>query len=185
MNCITPTSKFTLIDFPEIRQAKAYTCGVASLQAILYYYGLSYREDQLEKMLYATPEKGTNPPKIIQLCRSLGLKVTTHHNMNFDMVKSYLDQKKPILVAYQAWNPKKTSYAQSWLNGHYSVIVGLIDENVILEDPSLIGLGYITKDDFLTRWHDKDSDGNKYIRYGMVIYGRDVAYNSNLICPID
>lgn len=176
-----------VLDFPEVRQAKSYTCGVSALQAMLYYYGLSYREDQLETLLHANPEQGTSPKQIIRVCRKLGLTVKNHHNMTLDQVQSYLDQKRPVLVAYQAWDTphKRKSYLNTWASGHYSVIVGLTDDNVILEDPSLIGLGYIPKEEFLTRWHDIDGDGNKYIKYGMVIYGRAVKYNSSLIRRID
>lgn len=42
----TPVKKGdVLIDFPEVRQSTNYTCGVSALQALLYYYGISYRED--------------------------------------------------------------------------------------------------------------------------------------------
>jgi len=45
-----------LIRIPLTRQAADYTCGVAALQSILYYYGQEFLEDDLMEKLGPTPE---------------------------------------------------------------------------------------------------------------------------------
>ena len=173
-----------LIDFPEVRQSTDYTCGASALQAILYYYGMSYREDQLEQLLDVTKNNGTSPHNIITLCRRLGFTVIDKYHMTLDEVESYLDKKIPILVAYQAWGNNQ-SYHDIWTSGHYSVIIGMYDDKIIFEDPSLIGRGYIKKKEFLDRWHDVDDAGKVYHHYGIVIYGKPIRYDSNRIHPIE
>ena len=44
------------IRVPLTRQATDYTCGVAALQSILYYYGQEFLEDDLMEKLGPTPE---------------------------------------------------------------------------------------------------------------------------------
>lgn len=172
------------LDFPDVRQNTDYTCGASSLQAILYYYGFSYSEDQLATLLQSSYEIGTLPNNIIKFCRQLGFKVKAAHNMTMDQIKYYLNHKIPILVAFQAWN-HSCDYTNIWDSGHYSVIIGIYKDLVIFEDPSILGRGYLQIDEFLRRWHDVDGYGKKYIHYGIMIYGKPIRYNSSEICPID
>jgi predicted double-glycine peptidase len=180
----TDVKNFMMLDFPEVRQSTNYTCGASALQAILYYYGLSYREDQLEHLLGVTKDDGTNPHNVIKLCQKLGFSVSEKHGMTLRDIRSYLLRKIPILVAYQAWGDNKV-YRDVWSSGHYSVIIGILEDKLIFEDPSLIGRGYIRIAEFLDRWHDVDSKGNTYRHYGIMVYGKPIVYNSNKICPIE
>jgi hypothetical protein len=123
-----------VLDFPEVRQSKDYTCGVSALQAILYYYGFSHREDQLEKMLKVKKSTGTPPSQIISWCRQMGFHVIEKDHMTIEEIRSFLSRQIPILVAYQAWGLPGT-YQKTWDSGHYSVIIGVIGDKIIFEDP--------------------------------------------------
>jgi len=181
-----------VIDFPEVRQSKNYTCGVSALQAILYYYGISYREDELETLLATDPRSGTPPSAIVRLCRQLGLHVKEKHNMSIAQVKRSLRQKIPVLTVFQAWGSKGSpeQYATND-NGHYSVIIGIVEAApglgpaIIFEDPLTIGKVYLKMDDFVHRWHDQDANGQLYQRYGIMISGPTAVYDSQLICEIE
>lgn len=174
-----------IIDFPDVRQSKDYTCGVSALQAILHYYGFSYREDQLSILLHTTNQFGTHPHNIISVCRRLGLTVVVRDHMSLDEIRFYLDNQIPILTLLQSWgNPKNYQDLNINDSGHYSIIIGIIGKYIIFEDPSLIGKGYITFDTFVKRWHDADASGHQYIRYGIMIYGKDIKYDSHRIQQI-
>lgn len=172
------SSNSIMIDFPEVRQSKDFTCGASALQAILYYYGLSYREEQLGKILKSSKNKGTLPSDMVKFCRKLGLHVTERHHMTIDEVKYYLGMKIPILVVFQAWGDPNM-YEQNCDSGHYSVIIGMKGNKIIFEDPSIIGKGFIKTADFLNRWHDCDVHGNIYDHYGMMIFGLPIVYDSH------
>jgi predicted double-glycine peptidase len=42
--------KIELLNLPDVRQSKSYTCGPSSLQAVLMYYGIEKREDILAEL---------------------------------------------------------------------------------------------------------------------------------------
>ena len=62
-----------------------------------------------------------------------------------------------------------------WEDGHYVVVVGLSRDRVYVMDPSVrTGYGYLTRDQFLQRWHDYDLNRGKRVtfeRLGIVIRG--------------
>jgi len=167
------SSNDLLIDFPEVRQTTDYSCGASALQAILYYYGLSYREDQLIEILRSNHNAGTPPSNIVTYCRKLGFIVIEKQHMTIDDIRYYLKQKIPILVAYQVSGASNTCQ-----NGHYSVIIGLQGDKLIFDDPAIIGKGFIRIADFFRRWYDCDIYGQQYVRYGIMIYGARIKYNS-------
>lgn len=62
--------------------------------------------------------------------------------------------------------------------GHYAVVIGRDPLNLIFADPLLMTRGFLTKKEFLTRWHDRDRDGLDYDRLGIAIYGKPPRFQS-------
>lgn len=176
-------SQAKLLDFPDVRQSNGFTCGCDSLLAVLYYYGLSYREDRLAKLI-KTDEEGTAPQPIVALCRKLGFKVDVG-KMTLKKLKDYVDRSVPVIVVYQAWRDKPSYWKDDYEDGHYSVVIGYDNNNLILEDPSMLNKGYIPVEEFLERWHDIDKHGRKYQNLGIAIYGKKPKYDSLLIKKIE
>jgi hypothetical protein len=51
------------------------------------------------------------------------------------------------------------------------VVSGLDDKNVYIEDPSILGgIGYMSREEFVERWHDYETD-KKYNQLGIFICG--------------
>lgn len=173
-----------IIDFPEVRQSKDYTCGVSVLQALLYYYGFSYREDKLEKLVKSNEYSGTTPSNIIQFCQKIKVKTREIYNMTMDDIIYFIKNNIPIIVAMQAWGNHK-NYKKIWDCGHYSVIIGINDDKLIFEDPSIIGKGYIPIDEFFERWHDIDSNGLIYDHYGLIVTNQVPVYKTWKLQKID
>jgi len=46
-----------------------------------------------------------------------------------------------------------------------------------LADPVIHATVYITKDEFITRWHQEDGDGTENIQHGIAVYGKKPTYN--------
>jgi predicted double-glycine peptidase len=170
-----------LLDFPSVRQSRDYTCGVAAFQAILEYYGISFREDQLEKLLGTTETDGTRPDQIVKLARHLGLQVIEMELMKIEDLAQCLRYGFPILVVFQSWCQKDCcQYAENDNNGHYAVIIGIDHQMIIFEDPSLVTRGYLPINQFIKRWHDRDAYGRHYRQYGIVFCGKPPAFRSDV-----
>ena len=157
------------IRVPLTRQATDYTCGVAALQSILYYYGQEFREDELAKKLGATPADGTRYPRIVEFAKSLNFRVEVRTGMTVDDLKRLMDEKKPVILLIQAWPESTVDYARDWNDGHYVIAVGYDRQNIYFMDPSTLGnYAFISLREFPDRWHDKDGQTLLY-QFGMVI----------------
>jgi predicted double-glycine peptidase len=175
---------------PLVRQATPYTCGVASLESVLAYYGQEWREDSLAQELKADPDNGTDYREIVRFAREKGLQVECAENMTVEDLRRAADQDRPVIVAIQAWGDHPESYAEGWEDGHYSIVVGVDGRNVYLMDPSTIGnYTFIPIQDFLARWHDYyvDRDGRKVrlVHFGMVFgAGSKPAFEPRALKPL-
>jgi predicted double-glycine peptidase len=162
---------------PLVRQATPYTCGVASLQSILFYYGDEWREDNLAKELKSDPDQGTNVNEIVRLARARGLAVETRENMSVEELKRLVADGHPVMVALQAWGDRPETYAEDWEDGHYSIVVGYDRGNLYFMDPSTLGnYAFIPIAEFVSRWHDYylDKDGRRknLVHLGLIFSGR-------------
>jgi predicted double-glycine peptidase len=179
-----------LNQLPIIRQGTPYTCGVAVLQSILFYYGEEWREDNLAKELKSTPEDGTDYHEIIRFARSKGLTVETAENMTLEDLRRAVDADHPVVVAFQAWGDHPENYAAAWEDGHYSIVIGVDNNNVYLMDPSTIGnYTFVPIPEFLARWHDyyMEKDGRRVnlVHFGMIFGSRSKpAYKPGNLAPL-
>ena len=128
-------------------------CGPASLKMVLAYYGIEKTEKELAKFCGTEAELGTNDVSLQKAAESLGMKVEIHNNASFDDIQSWLDKKVPVIVDW--FSRGRSDYPDSAVaDGHYSVVVGLDDENIYLQDPEIGSLRTIKKDDFMKVWFD-------------------------------
>ena len=158
-----------LIQVPMTHQATDYTCGVAALQSILYYYGKEFREDQLAEKLQADPKRGTQYPKILEFSRSLGFRVDVQTHMSLEDLKKRIDERKPVIALIQAWPDSPVDWPTDWKDGHYAIALGYDADNIYFMDPSTLGhYTFIPIPEFLDRWHDVD-DSTRLNHFGMMI----------------
>jgi predicted double-glycine peptidase len=183
-----------LLDVPDVRQPSDYSCGPTSLQAVLGYYGMDMKVDDLINMTNCTPENGTLPENLAQTARNLGFNAEIKQNLTLEDLQQYINQGIPVIIDGQAWKSNNTT-ALNWTDntadGHYMVVIGIDNENVYLEDPAILGSrGYMTNEEFLTRWHDlyQDPDNNgtniTTTHLGIIITGKEPPARQ-LIIKID
>jgi predicted double-glycine peptidase len=174
---------------PLTRQNTDYTCGVTSLQAILGYYGIDKRLDELSLGIKPDPDNGTNYLTVAAYTKSLGFDVAIRTEMTIDELKGYIDQRRPVLLAIQAWADSTAVYSlPKNEDGHYVVAIGYDDKNFYFMDPSTLGhYTYIPTAEFVSRWHDYDSFGNKALNHFGIIITKDnpIPYNPNEITRLD
>lgn len=157
------------IEVPMTRQATDYTCGAAAMQSMFGYFGEDLNEGELAKLLKTNDQEGTDYNEIVKVATEKGYKVNVYKDMTLNDLKKLLDKKIPVLCLIQAWATKKIDYATDWQDGHYVVAIGYDRNRIIFMDPSTLGnYTYIKNNDFLKRWHDKNSK-EKLNHFGLTI----------------
>lgn len=176
-----------ILTFPDTRQATPSTCGASVTQAILYYYGIEKREDDLIKALGVTEEDGVGPGTLRRYLQEQGLR-TTSGRMTVADLKRWIDRGVPVIVLLQAWPEEGTSpdYATDLEDGHYVVAIGYdAAGHILFEDPSLLSnRGYIAERDLDRRWHDGATDGQVLDHLGIAVWGRAPSYDPNKVFHI-
>jgi predicted double-glycine peptidase len=114
------------IKIPYFKQDTNYSCGAASVQMILRFFGIIKSEEDLIKELKTEKEDGTSHEEIIKIIRQNNLFCYVNDNSNFDEIKMYLNKNLPVLVNYIETDDDE---------GHYAVVVGINEEKIILNDP--------------------------------------------------
>jgi predicted double-glycine peptidase len=166
-----------LLPVPLVSQARPWSCGAAALMAALLYFGVyDDPESTLDAELGVTPEEGTRVDSIVAEARRYGLQADAHVGLTLDDLDRGLSRGDVVIVALQAWATKAvTDWRTNWEDGHYVVVVGLSRDRVYVMDPSVrTGYAFLTRDQFVQRWHDYDLDRGRRIifeRLGIVIRG--------------
>jgi uncharacterized protein len=135
---------------------KSY-CGPAALKMVLNYYDIEKTEDELAALCGTTSDLGTDDQGIKRAAENCGLKVEIKNESTFDDIQGWLDKKTPVIVNW--FTSGRPDYPEDSVpEGHYSVVVGLDDKNIYLQDPEVGRLRTITRDDFIRVWFDYTED---------------------------
>ena len=172
-------TNLALFSMPDTRQSTEYSCGAAAMQAVLGYWGRDIGEEDVREMLNTNEVSGTYPDDIIRVAKALGLKAEYKENMSMADLENYVAEGIPVVVDCQAWrsvSQYNESWADTWNNGHWLVVIGIDENNVTLEDPYILGdRGFMTREEFLARWHNvrglDETDTGKQIHMGIAIRG--------------
>lgn len=169
--------------FPNLRQAYDYDCGANALQSVLAYYGIDTREDKILHIAKTTGD-GTNPGNLALAIEHYGLQ---HEALEMTVadVKEFIKRGIPVIVLLQAWTKTPdTDWKNDWKDGHYVVAIGYDDEKVIFEDPSSFHRTYLSNEALEERWHDVDENGNKYVHWGIAVYGKEPSLSYDKPIPM-
>lgn len=131
----------------------ASMCGPASLKMVLAYYGVEKTEEELALLAGTDPDLGTSAEGIQKAAEILGFTVEIKNNSTFEDIQAWLDKK--VLVIVNWFTRGRMDYPESDVpDGHLSVVVGLDDEYIYLQDPEIGKLRQIARDDFMKVWFD-------------------------------
>jgi len=180
------TMNLALFSMPDTRQSTEYSCGAAAMQAVLGYWGRDIGEEDIREMLNTNEEFGTYPDDIIRVANALGLQAEYKENRSMADLENYVAQGIPVIVDCQAWrsvSQYNESWADTWYNGHWLVVIGIDENNVTLEDPYILGdRGLMSREEFLARWHNvrglDETDTGKQIHMGIAVRGEQPATTS-------
>lgn len=182
------SSLVILTGIPDVRQAEHFSCGAASMQAVLAYYGMDSYEADLRVMLKTAPNHGTYPWDMVAAAKQLGFEAEWKENLTFDDIKTSLQQGIPVITDSQRFRGTDGTFENNWDSGHYMVAIGIDDQYIYLEDPDLLGSRLkMTRSDFEKSWHDYETelpappDAKKYYNLGVFIKGTPPAQRPEFV----
>jgi predicted double-glycine peptidase len=172
-----------LLNVPSIRQSTEYSCGAATFESIMAFYGNDLSEENVMDILKTT-EGGTSPESFLKGAKKFGLKSKMEKGMSMEEIRDYLDKKIPVILAIQAWNEKKVDYAKDWGDGHYVAAIGYDKDGFYFMDPSQLGYSYLETEELDSRWHDISKEKEIFTHLGIVIYGKSPEFDIDKIRKI-
>ena len=148
---------------PIVSQSFDYSCGSASLASCLVYWEVWFGVEADLHPSLGTCSTGTSGAAIMRVARDLGLQVQYKTNLTMQDLDTMLAEGWTLILSIQAWGdyPFGTDFGSIWDDGHYVVLVNLINNHIQLMDPVLDGeYALMFGDDFEARWHDWSDDGS-------------------------
>jgi len=128
-------------------------CGVASLKIVLNYLGIDKTENELAKLTDLILGLGVSDQSIAKVAKSLDLKVEIKNESSFKDIEDWLGKRVPVIVNWftrgrQDYNSSKVA------DGHYSVVFGIDEKYIYLQDPEIGAERKIEREDFMKVWFD-------------------------------
>ena len=144
----------TMLDVKPFQETlNASMCGPASLKIVLDYYGLEKSEKELAKLCNVDSDLGVDDAAIKRVAEELGFNVEIKNESSFEDIEQWFKKDVPVIVDW--FTRGRTDYTDEDVSdGHYSVVCGLDDENIYLQDPETGGMRKLDKEDFMTVWFD-------------------------------
>ena len=164
--------KKILLDVKPFQETlNADMCGPASLKIVLEYYGINKLEDELARIAGHKKNLGINDKGIKTVAEKLGFKVRIKNNSSFKDIESWLKKEVPVIVNW--FTRGRTDYGDSsTADGHYSVVIGLDDDFIYLQDPELGAMRKIERNNFMRVWFDFKG---KYLKPNELIIRQIIA----------
>ena len=161
---------------PAVAQTTNYSCGAASLAAVLRYWNVYDGPEQgLWPALHTTPKDGTEPGPIADVARAHGLSAEYRRDVTLGELRAALGRGETVILDLQAWADKPVKWADDWDDGHYVVMTAMDERRIRFMDPSEdAGYGQLGIADFLERWHDVEIDGHRYQHMAIFVHGGSV-----------
>ncbi len=128
-------------------------CGPASLKIAFSYYGIERPERKLAKMAGWNKVLGVDDKGIKKAAEFFDLKVKIKNNSSFGDLEKWLAKGVPVIVDW--FTRGRSDYSDSeTADGHYSVVAGMDNKFIYLQDPEIGKIRKMKKDDFVRVWFD-------------------------------
>lgn len=146
-------------------------CGPASLKIVLEYYGVEKTEQELAKLCGVKNDLGINDQGLKNAAEQFGFTVEVKNESTFDDIEQWLDKNVPVIVNW--FTRGRTDYSDSDVaDGHYSVVSGLDDDFISLQDPEIGSMRKLAREDFMAVWFDFTG---KYIKPDELVIRQSIA----------
>ena len=96
---------------------------------------------------------GVDDKGIKRVAELFGFKIIIKNNSSFKDIENWLRKGVPVIVNW--FTRGRIDYDNSAVaDGHYSVVMGLDDGFIYLQDPEIGKMRKLTREDFMTVWFD-------------------------------
>ncbi len=138
------------LDVPFFKQDTAYSCGAASVQMMLAYFGIHRSEHALMDRLHTDRLYGTHHRALLEVFAHEGLYTYVNESALLDELRFFIHERMlPCLVHYIEPDADE---------GHYAVVVGVDYRHVTLNDPWNGPAFLLTVHEFESRWHNERNE---------------------------
>jgi ABC-type bacteriocin/lantibiotic exporter with double-glycine peptidase domain len=128
-------------------------CGPAVVKMILDFYKIDKSEAEIATQLNNDLKLGTTAETIKEFLESLDFSVEIKNFSEYEDIQKWLDQGVPVIVDW--FTRGRLDYPEDSVSeGHYSIIVGLDDQFIYLQDPEVGRLRKISREEFMYVWFD-------------------------------
>lgn len=103
-----------LLDLPDYRQAKTYTCGLVAGLVVLHYFYPKRSSEAFRKRVAPTRDDGVSSRRLVMALRNSGIQVGIRRAMGFEDIAAAIDAGKPVIV----------TVARSETEDHWIVVGG-------------------------------------------------------------
>ena len=162
----------SILDVPVVPQPTGFTCGPASLKAVLAFHGRRVGMRRLRARC-GTTTQGTDHAKLVAGAVGLGARVVCKSHGTLAELAGFVGQGLPVIIGWWSMEDADLPFDRRWTLpqreahdcGHYSVITGVGADRVWLMDPQegdrpgkAVGNTSMSRRRFLSVWHDTDTD---------------------------
>jgi predicted double-glycine peptidase len=121
-------SMTTLGEVEPYQQIEKYSCGAATLKAVLKHYGDDHDERALIKLVGVDPKSGSSAHQVADAARKLGFNAEPFSFDSIDELKKYTDHDVPVIVAIRSFTRPD--------QGHFVVATRVDNRSVYVMDPN-------------------------------------------------
>ncbi len=143
-----------MLNMPYFKQDTRYSCGAAALQMTFYFYGKLISEEELTKRLQIDKDRGTEHSQMIKVITDEGLYAYANNESSLEEADGFIKSDIPIIVNFI--EPGENS-------GHYAVVIGIDENNIILNDPWHGEKFKMNKDEFVERWQSENGGHKRWL----------------------
>jgi len=125
---------------------------------VFSYFGMDVSEEELAQRTEATRDLGTTAEKMKAAAEKYGLQAEIQNGCELQDITAWLEKDAPVIVDW--FTRGRDDYAEdiSSADGHYSVVNGIDDIHIYLQDPEIGKERKMRKDIFERVWFDFEGD---------------------------
>ncbi len=138
----------------SVMQKTDYTCGPASLRAVLSYFGISAGEMAIAGKAHTTSDAGTSHAGMVAAARAYGMRTESMYDSGVTDIEMHIDRGMPVIVNFILSEDEETGAPeeQGLRYGHYSVVTGYDGSSLFIMDVDIGMERVIGKSDFESVW---------------------------------
>jgi predicted double-glycine peptidase len=140
------------LDTEHYKQTRGM-CGPACLRIVMAYFGTQVSENTIARLCRSSPVSGTTGINLVKGAKRFGFQAEVVDQSNFKTIEKWLRRGVPVIVDWMSTIALRSSRTPMAC-GHYSVVCGMDDKHIVLQDPAVGRRRRVSRRNFLNVWFD-------------------------------